>query len=257
MSATICWLGTATVHIDLGGYRILTDPALDPAGSVYPVGLGLSYRSLLDPTLPEGGLGEVDLVLLSHDHHGDNLDEAGLEVLRRAKQVLTTRAGARRLRLRGVEHVQGLAPFETVSAGPLTVHATPARHAPGPLAWLPGVGPVVGFFVEGPFQKGPLYVTGDTLWFRGLRAVRQRLGRPGTALVHAGGARFSLGPLSVRFSADAADLARIVEDFEPDQVIPIHTEGWSHFAEPPQALEERLPGRLRWLPRGVRVPLEP
>jgi L-ascorbate metabolism protein UlaG (beta-lactamase superfamily) len=39
----------------------------------------------------------IDVVLLSHDHHSDNLDPGGREFLPRAGRVLTTAAGAIRL----------------------------------------------------------------------------------------------------------------------------------------------------------------
>jgi L-ascorbate metabolism protein UlaG (beta-lactamase superfamily) len=258
VTTTLCHIGTATVLIDIGGFRILTDPVLDPPGHAYRSGVGIEeYKRLDAPALPPEGLGKIDLVLVSHDHHGDNLDSAGIELMRSVSTVLTTRPGARRLRKQGITNVQGLAPWESVQVGPVTVHATPARHAPFGLHLLPAVGPVIGFFVEGPLELGPLYVSGDTRWFRGLGAVRDRLGRPGTALLHAGGARLGVGPFSVQFSADADEIRRMLDRIEPVQAIPIHAEGWSHFSEPPEVLQEQLSGRLRWIPRGVPVPLEP
>jgi len=42
-------------------------------------------------------LGRVDAVLLSHDHHFDNLDAGGRAFLAGAADLLTTEAGAERL----------------------------------------------------------------------------------------------------------------------------------------------------------------
>jgi hypothetical protein len=45
-------------------------------------------------------------VLLSHDQHSDNLDHSGKDFLAKAKRVLTTEAGAKRLGSRA----EGFAP---------------------------------------------------------------------------------------------------------------------------------------------------
>ncbi len=49
------------------------------------------------PAVTPETIGEVDAVLLSHDHHKDNLDDAGREFLARVPLVLTTASGAERL----------------------------------------------------------------------------------------------------------------------------------------------------------------
>jgi hypothetical protein len=53
----------------------------------------------------------LDAVLLSHDHHFDNLDHAGRALLPSARRVLTTGAGAARI---GAE--PGLAPWQLLSS---------------------------------------------------------------------------------------------------------------------------------------------
>ena len=77
------------------------------------------------------GLGRIDLVLLSHDHHFDNLDRAGRAMLGRAGRVFTTPVAAERLGGNAV----GLAPWQsrdvpTRDGGILRVTGTPARHGP-------------------------------------------------------------------------------------------------------------------------------
>lgn len=42
-------------------------------------------------------LGPIDAVLLTHDHHADNLDDLGRALLPAAGVVVTTTSGARRL----------------------------------------------------------------------------------------------------------------------------------------------------------------
>lgn len=64
-------LGGPTTVIDIAGLRVVADPTFDPAGEH-------GYLTkLTDPTVTEAELGPVDIVLVSHDNHPDNLDEIG------------------------------------------------------------------------------------------------------------------------------------------------------------------------------------
>jgi L-ascorbate metabolism protein UlaG (beta-lactamase superfamily) len=245
-------VGTATLLLEVGGVRILTDPALDPAGKLYRFRPGLSSTKTEEPRLPEGGLEPFELVLLSHDHHADNLDDAGRALLPRAKNVLTTRPGA--LRLGG--NAVGLASFESFTHGKLRVTAVPARHGP------PGITLVdsetTGFVLEWEGQsRGALYVSGDTVYFRGIEEIGRRF-KIGTAILHLGGVRFGLtGPL--RYTFDAHGARRAAVTLGKPVVVPVHYEGWTHFAEPQARFEEAFLAEglsVRWVPRGEWVTLD-
>ena len=71
---SITHIGGPTVLIEALGWRILTDPTFDAPGRRYGFGWGTSSRKLSGPAIPLSELGPIDAVLLSHDHHGDNLD---------------------------------------------------------------------------------------------------------------------------------------------------------------------------------------
>ena len=90
-------IGGPTVLIEVAGWRLLTDPTFDRPGGRYSFGWGTASRKLAGPAIPASELPPLDAVLLSHDHHGDNLDTAGRALLTSADQVVTTVAGARRL----------------------------------------------------------------------------------------------------------------------------------------------------------------
>ena len=125
-SLTITLIGGPTALIEIDGLRLLTDPTFDAPGAYQLPHVKL--EKLSGPALGTEAIGDIDAVLLSHDQHADNLDHSGKDFLPRAKRVLTTIAGARRLG----GHAEGLAPWASVEltggAGhSLTVTATPAR----------------------------------------------------------------------------------------------------------------------------------
>ncbi|MFE2631253.1 MBL fold metallo-hydrolase, partial [Streptomyces sp. NPDC059374] len=76
-------LGGPTAVIDMGGLRIVSDPTFDEAG---PHGY---LTKTAGPARAEDAVGPVDLVLVSHDLHPDNLDERGRSFALTAPLVLT------------------------------------------------------------------------------------------------------------------------------------------------------------------------
>ena len=125
---SVTLVGGPTALIEYAGLRWITDPAFSAPGTYD----GLTKTT--SPALTPSQLQPVDVVLLSHDHHADNLDPAGREFLPRAGRVLTTVAGAERLG----GGAEGLEPWSTVSVGDVTVTAVPALHGPPGPSRSPG-----------------------------------------------------------------------------------------------------------------------
>lgn len=279
LRAKVTYIGTATVLIELLDgeqtvFRILTDPALDPAREQpYRFKFGTQSIKKRGATLPAGGMPDVDLVLLSHDEHADNLDDRGRAYLPHAKQILTTASGARRLlndpslrdaqgqsRLAG--KIQGLTPwknkpwdrvrFPLPDSAMITVTAVPARHAEWPFPVKLGpvqvAGDAIGFVLEWPGQqKGPVYISGDTVYFSGIPEIHSRFPKIGTAFIHLGAVRFpklDLGKLEipnptreVLYTFNGKQAAHALHDLQPQVVIPLHFNEdkdhpeWTHFHE--------------------------
>lgn len=256
----ITHIGGPTVLIEVGGWRLLTDPTFDPPGRRYNFGWGTSSRKLTAAAIGPADLGRIDAVLLSHDHHDDNLDDAGRDLLPSAGTVVTTVPGAKRLG----GNARGLAAWESTrleapGRTPIAITATPCRHGP-PLS-RPIVGAVNGFALEWERQeRGVLWISGDTVLYDGLREVADRL-RVDTAIVHLGGVRFPVsGPL--RYTMNAAEAVELCGLIGPRTVIPIHYEGWKHFRQGREAIEAEFADApasfresVRWLPIGEAVAL--
>ena len=86
------YIGGPTALLELDGLRLLTDPTFDPADTEYRTPSYVLRKTQGPPVSPEA-LGPVDVVLLSHDHHFDNLDHAGRRALQGAASIVTTAAG--------------------------------------------------------------------------------------------------------------------------------------------------------------------
>jgi L-ascorbate metabolism protein UlaG (beta-lactamase superfamily) len=256
----ITHIGGPTVLIEVEGWRILTDPTFDAPGRTYHFGWGSSSRKVRGPAVSAADIGAVDAVLLTHDHHADNLDDAGRAVLADVPRIVTTTSGSRRL---GPPSV-GLEPWasttiEAPDRSPITVTATPCRH--GPPFSHPIVGDVVGFALQWAGQQhGVLWVSGDTVLYDGVRQVAERFDVD-LALLHLGGARFTItGP--ARYTMTARDGLELCRELRPRTVIPVHYEGWSHFRDGRDAIDaelERAPSEVasafRLVPIGMPTDL--
>jgi L-ascorbate metabolism protein UlaG (beta-lactamase superfamily) len=244
----LTYFETAFTSIEVDGVTFVTDPVLGPAGVLHHFGGGMKSTKQTAP-MDAAVIGRYDAILLSHDQHGDNLDDEGRALFSDAPKVITTTAGARRIGGR----VIGLAPFASLPVdGPndasVRVTATPARHGP-PLSG-PIVGDVIGFVLE--HAGGALYVTGDTVMYSGVRAVAERFPKVNVVLAHLGAA--SYGPL--RFTMNAKEGVALARLFPEATIVPVHYDGWTHFKEGRSHVEAAfaaagLAERLLWLERGV------
>jgi L-ascorbate metabolism protein UlaG (beta-lactamase superfamily) len=244
----ITYFETAFTRVEVDGVALITDPVLGAAGTLHDFGWGMKAKKTSTPIDPID-IGGFDAILLSHDQHGDHLDDEARGLFEGAPKVITTTAAARRIGGR----VIGLSPFSSIpvdGAGGASVRvtATPARHGP-PLSRRV-VGDVVGFAVE--HSGGVLYITGDTVLYGGISGVASRFSGVSAVLAHLGAA--SYGPL--RFTMNAREALALARTFPHAKIVPVNYEGWTHFAEAREHVDaafakEGLSDRLVWLERGV------
>lgn len=244
-------VGGPTALLEYGGLRWLTDPALSPPG-VYG---GLT--KITGPAVDVSRQPPIDVVLLSHHQHGDNLDPAGRAFLPSAGRVLSTPRAADELGLG--DHVTGMEPWSVLElpapqGGSVQVTALPAQHGPDGSDAIQG--PVLGFLLSAPGAE-TVYVSGDNASRDVARTIAHRAGPIGVALLNAGAVQ--LGKFDgayLTLSADhAADVARILG---ARVAVPLHFEGWAHFTQGAEELRAAFAGnglgdRLVLLERGLRV----
>jgi L-ascorbate metabolism protein UlaG (beta-lactamase superfamily) len=261
----ILYVGGPTAVIEIGPWRLITDPTFDPPGKRYFFGWGTASRKLHGPAIEFSKLGPIDAVLLSHDHHADNLDRAGRQLLPEMGAVVTTEASARRLGARRLgAGARGLAPWGTTvlqatGRRPIEITATPCRH--GPRGSAPIVGQVTGFSLTWECQShGSLWLSGDTVLFAGLHDVARRT-RVSAAVLNLGGVTFPWlsGPL--RYTLNADEAIELCREINPRSVVPLHFEGWKHFREPRDTAIGKFDAspfrdRTHWLARGATIEID-
>jgi L-ascorbate metabolism protein UlaG (beta-lactamase superfamily) len=216
----LAYLGHATVRLDLGGVRLLTDPVL---------------RERVGPLLRQGPAPEpvayagTDVVLLSHLHR-DHLDLGSLRRLRPRPRLVVPRGSGQLLREHGFHDVVELAPGETVDAGGLEIRATEAAHS----GFRPPFGPTaiaVGYVVSSASRR--IYFAGDTDLFPAMSALGET--ELDVALVPVWGWGPTLGPGHL----DPARATDAVARLRPRMAVPIH---WGTFW--PRGLGRVRPHRL-------------
>ncbi|CAM5465928.1 MBL fold metallo-hydrolase [Streptomyces atroolivaceus] len=224
--------GGPTAFFEYGGLRVLTDPTFDGPGDHQAPAVVLTKTAAADGSPAD--LGRVDVVLLSHDEHADNLDSSGRALLAGVPLTLTTPGGGERLG----ETATGLADWQSVELerrdggpGTVTVTGVPAIHGPGPREEVePITGQVVGFVLTGEGLP-TVYVSGDNASLDAVEDIAARFAPVDTALLFAGAPRFAEvfdGEVIVLDSAQAAEAAKILD---AGRVVPVHYDSWAHFTE--------------------------
>jgi len=259
-AASMLFIGNATVLIEYGEFRILTDPNFIHRHEEVPIGYGLHATRLTDPALEIRDLPPIDFVLLSH-FHGDHFDHVAEEQLDDALPIITTPEAAEELRKRGFVQVQALETWEeiTVTKGSssVTITAAPGRHGPlGADIVLPEVmGSILEFGAPNDASLR-LYITGDTLVIDDLAELPRRYPGIDIALMHLGGTRV----MGVTVTMDAEQGVEMIRTVRPEVAIPIHYDDYDVFKSPIEDFKKAVrdagfEDHVRYLERGERLEL--
>ena len=250
-TTTVTYVGGPTAILEWAGLRIVTDPTFD-APQVYDDPNESTLVKTAGPGVARTELGPVDLVLLSHHGHKDNLDWEGLELIASGPLTLSHRFAASEL---WGGSVVGYDDWETHTIGDVTVTIVPALHGPPGSLWF--AGPVVGFVLEKTGEP-TVYVSGDNASLPLVEQIAGRFPSIDIALLFAGAARVpGLDAALTLTSQDAATAAQLLGS---PRVVALHVEDWEHFSENRSELEAAfaqagLSDLLVSTPRGERVEL--
>lgn len=242
----IKYIGGATAYFEVAGLRFLTDPTFDLKETKYDTGLYVLHK-VTNPIITVDKIGKIDFVLLSHDHHFDNLDIEGRKLLCSVDTVYTTSIGAERLGANAI----GLENWQTIDIPTkddrvLTITGTPCRHGP-----VNGDrGPVTGFVLNFKNEtQGAVYITGDTVWYEGVEEVATRFNVKIVVLYMGAAVVKNVGPAHLTMTVDES--LKVTRLFNNATIIPLHFEGWEHFTESKGEIEMKYSNagvvdRLQW-----------
>jgi L-ascorbate metabolism protein UlaG (beta-lactamase superfamily) len=116
----VVYIGHATLLLEIGNCRIMTDPNFDPR-------LGRILRRVSPPGIPLDELPALDAILLTHAH-ADHLSFTTLDALPDNIPVHAPPSIALWLQKLGYSQATPIAPDESISIGGMTVYAASARH---------------------------------------------------------------------------------------------------------------------------------
>ena len=236
MQTKITYLGGATFLLEIGSFRLITDPGFDPEGTEKSEGPGHDLKKTMSPPIPVEEIGRIDAVLLSHAHHYDNLDNAAKAMLPNWGRVFTTPDGAEVLG----GGAEALATWESAelsndSGETIKVTALPAVHTNNPEI-RGAVGETTGFMLEWDGQQnGTFYISGDTVWVDELEEIGRRF-NAGTGIIHMGAANVpAVG--DIRLTMNGEEGARVTKTLGLQTAYPAHFEGWAHYKEGRDGIE--------------------
>ena len=218
IQAAISYIGHATLLMDLGNFRILTDPIL--RGRV-----GHIRRTVPPPRLQK--IGALDAVAISHAHH-DHFDGPSLRRLRGRCPVIVPRGCrgiARRARFGEVIEVE---PGDRLAMGQVTIHVVRAVHDGRRYPWG-RYRPALGYVLEG---ERTVYFAGDTDLFEEMSDLPGRIDVAALPV-------WGWGPRTGEGHMDPERAAEAVRRVRPRVAIPIH---WGTFF--PIGLKRVRPDRL-------------
>ena len=117
----VVYIGHATLLLEIGGQRVMTDPNFDPK-------LGRILRRVSAPGIPLHELPTIDAILLTHAH-ADHLSFASLDALPSGIPLYAPPPVAAWLRNLGYTQARPLPVGDVIKIGKIEVRAAAAKHS--------------------------------------------------------------------------------------------------------------------------------
>ncbi len=244
---TMQWIGGPTYVLQLGSFKILTDPMLSPKGdSAFIIkqhpGTGQMNAPITRLIAPAAfDMTHIDLLLISHPH-ADHVDKQAIDKLDKALHLVAPEVNHAVYQGWGFTDINGLnwgdSTVMTKGNESLKILAVKADHAANePLHTALGKGN--GYIIE--YRAGRelyrIYWTGDTVWFPEMTGYTM-YGKI-DLLIPDMGAVGSDGDLGRR-GLNWTDCLRLANVVDPAKIIPVHHSTFSMYVEPIEVLKLTL-----------------
>ena len=239
----ITYIGHATLLLEVGGRRILTDPNFDPH-------LGRFLPRVSKPGIALDALPALDAILLSHAH-ADHLSFDSLAALPRTVPLYAPPPIAKWLRARGHANAIDLGPADSVHVGELRISAAAAKHVGSRYA------------VDRWRSAANMYLLDagtETVFFAGDTALTPETGRMVAERVHASGRQLDVALLPIghapwwkfnfrRGHLTSDDALQLFERLDAKILIPYH---WGTFRHVTAGAHDAIVRLRAMLPRHAR-----
>ncbi|MEO5873810.1 MAG: MBL fold metallo-hydrolase [Streptosporangiaceae bacterium] len=223
----VTWLGHSSVLTEIDGVRVLFDPVWGERCSPVPF---LGPKRLHAAPLSPAGLGQVDAVVISHDHY-DHLDLPSIRALAGTGTLFAVPLGVgAHLEAWGVPaaRIAELDWHESVEVKGVTLTATPAQHFCGRVLRR-GMTLWASWVAAGPDHR--VFHSGDTGYFDGFTKIGAAYGPFDVSMIQIGA--YSRFWPDVHMTPEEG--VRTHLDLSGGALLPIH---WATFNLAPHPWEE-------------------
>jgi N-acyl-phosphatidylethanolamine-hydrolysing phospholipase D len=241
------WIGGPTFLLELGSFRILSDPMFAEGESAFimnghpSTGEDNVPIARLAP-LPHFELSPLDCVILSH-LHSDHFDQVARETLAKDSLLVAPSDQESKLKNWGFKNIQGLGWWQefvlTKENESLKLISVPAQHSHDAQT-NQELGIVSGYILKYSANgiTYSIYWTGDTVWFDEMDEIKKAVGDLDLLIPHLGAVGMD-GPWGL-MTLNSNEAVKLVELMEPQAIIPIHHHTFSHYVEPANIFQEGL-----------------
>ena len=250
MEISITHLDTACCIIEIDSLTILTDPVFDEPGKYYHHGYGAISKKTSHPTINVEELPKIDLILLSHPQHMDNFDKKGRKFAENVPLILSTKKIEKKYS-NGISMIPWQThKLTTPNNSEIVITATPAKHHP---KWLPEFfsGKVIGFVIQHSKLTNSLYISGDTIFYKGIQETAEKFPNISISLLHVGGVEFRYLTGFGLYTMNRKGYVKTIKTINPKIAIPIHNNGWTHFKENDEGVKKELKNNVEEMNKTV------
>lgn len=221
------WLGHASVLLEIGGKRVLTDPVLSTyVTPVPPIG----PRRVAPPPIPVEALPPVDVILITHNHF-DHLDRPTMEAIAnkdRIEVVVPLGLGPLVASM-GFARVTEIDWWHAGRFAGLEITALPAAHESQRRPFVQDETLWASYAIASP-QGRRIYVSGDSGYHTHFAEIGRRIGPFDLAIMYLGG----YGPREVAKASHFTprQMVLAVDDLRARRSVPVHWGTYPLGAEP-------------------------
>ena len=251
------WIGAATFILQVNSIKIACDPVLCKKGTIQNYTWFKSKR-IEDPVYKEVDFDEIDLWFLTHAHE-DHLDKFGAEKVKKESHIISEKKAAKKLLKTGIEYplLQTMDWGERIKINLkdciITIKAIPAIHGRRSYSSF-FAGKVNGYFVELQFpnESFSIYITGDTVLKNN---VVEALKKEYISLMIPNLGAVKKNTWMDLLTMDMDMMLAMNEILEPEYIIPVHYNTFSHYVEKKEAIVTKSPDNMVISDLGVETGL--